>query len=316
MSFDIKEMPQIPPQPPDPDVLDLFDEASLSEIPITENRPRPQSSGKVLRFDEEAGRAFGALPLFLQSSLNTDSALKKRFESILVTYLKDIRDELETRDRLSAKVEQGGMGFDFDTIEGIFNVLRQPIVSLEPLSLTELPAPVVASPSLPLLITPIDIAKIQGVAKDSGDKPKIPQPPIISEASSALPVLSLPFSPRPAPTGGPKPAMVDIAHPPKLVNPTDEFAMLDLADMRRRGAGGFAEYVLDRIEKISRDEFANRRAAISSWRSSSLYRRYIAIGKETLKSGADVRTYLAGHSDGLTYEEFEVISRLNEKLRF
>ncbi|MBI4359937.1 MAG: hypothetical protein HY564_02500 [Candidatus Jacksonbacteria bacterium] len=324
--------PAIPKQPTNPDVLDLFDEAELSEIPIISAKSPVEYVPH--NFDAQLENAFAALPSPVQSSLNKDTALEKRFESILVTHLKDIRDELETRDRLSAPYEKGGLGLDFDTIGKIFKALSEskavkPMLvkdkaesykdALSGFSDTTLkfpaPKPLTLSASLPTItITPIDMQKMGASARIAG-KPKVPQPPSAELAATAAEQIS--DTRRAGPRAGVKPIMADIAHPPKLVRPVDEFALFDVADMRRSGgAAAFAKKLIERIEKISRDEFANRRAAIGAWRNSPLYARYVIIGRESLKSASDVRTYLAEHSEGLTYEEFEAIGKLNEKLRF
>lgn len=315
-------MPLISPQPPEPDVLDLFDEATLAEIPVT--NPNLQvsrlPSDTLHSFDVQLENAFASLSSAAQSALNKDAAKKKRFESIIVTYLKDIRDELETRDRLSASPENGGLGLDFDTIEGIFKALRESKKNASPppiISAREEP-PVPSSPSkpMPLTITPINMKKINVAPAPAEYEPKVPQPP---GTPSFRPEAELVKDMRrTGPKGGGKPILKDIAHPPiKLVRPVDEFSFFDIADMRRAGgASEFGKKLVLRIEKISRDEFANRRAAIAAWRNSPLYARYLAIGRESLNKGADMRTYLAGHSLGLTYEEFEEIGRLNERLRF
>lgn len=311
-------MPQIPQQPStEADVLDLFDEATFAEIPVTNLNLLPSNTSHGL--DVQLENAFAALPSEAKSLLNKDSAKKKRFESILVTYLKDIRDELETRDRLSASPENGGTGLDFDTIEGIFKTLRQSKKSAPPPPIIsareEPPAPFPSKP-MPLTITPINMKKINVAPAPAEDKPKVPQPPPTPFFESRREPIS--DMRRTGPKGGGKPILKDIAHPPaKLVRPVDEFSLFDIVDMRRAGGvSEFAKKLVLRIEKISRDEFANRRAAIAAWRNSPLYARYLAIGRESLTSGADVRAYLAEHGDGLTYEEFEAIGMLNEKLRF
>lgn len=298
---------------PEPDVLDLFDEATLAEIPVTNLNLQVSRlpSDTSHSFDVQLENAFAALPSEAQSLLNKDLGHKKRFESIIVTYLKDIRDELETRDRLSASPENGGLGLDFDAIEGIFKALRE--------SKKEAPPPaIISAPSkpMPLTITPINMKKINLAPTPAEDKPKVPQPP--GTPSFRPETEPVPDMRRTGPKGGGKPILKDIAHPPiKLVRPVDEFSLFDIVDMRRAGGvSEFAKKLVARIEKLSRDEFANRRAAIAAWRNSPLYARYLAIGRESLKTGTDVRAYLAEYSLGLTYEEFEEIGGLNEKLRF
>ncbi|HCA67665.1 MAG: hypothetical protein A3H61_05075 [Candidatus Jacksonbacteria bacterium RIFCSPLOWO2_02_FULL_44_20] len=329
MKLNLKTMPANQQNTNGADVLDLFDEATLAEIPVTDaatkNLHGTQSSPDI---DNDAVYAFASLPSHLQSAINKDAELKKRFESILATYLKDIRDELETRDRLSASIEKGGMGFAFDDIEEIFKSLLEPktqklespslspirqlkpAVALKPLTLSEFPE---TEELRSFSITPIDLKKIDKPVA-MADRPKIPQPPKSDDFTNTASAFS---SRRSAPTGGAKPIMVDISHPSsRLVNPTDEFATFDFEDMRRSGVGKFIDFVVDRIEKISRDEFANRRSAIRAWQRSPLYRKYVAIGKEVLKSASDVSAYLKEHSLGLTCEEFEMIGKLNERLRF
>jgi len=74
-------------------------------------------------FNHELDLVWGIVPEIIKSELNQDSFLKKRLENILITYLKDIRDKLETKQRLLAPRKQGGLGFDHNLVEEIFNIL-------------------------------------------------------------------------------------------------------------------------------------------------------------------------------------------------
>lgn len=76
------------------------------------------------RFEELVDQLFLALPMEVQEEMYKEPFLKKRFETIFVTFFKDIRDELEMRQKLSASRTVGGMGLSHDAVDDLFGIIN------------------------------------------------------------------------------------------------------------------------------------------------------------------------------------------------
>lgn len=108
----------MPNTPPQGDHFDAEDMAEIEQFQGGKTAFQPHS------FTYELQKVWDVLPRDARGELEKDIALKRRLESVVVTYLKDIRDELETRQRLVAEREIGGLGFTHGLAEAIFAVLK------------------------------------------------------------------------------------------------------------------------------------------------------------------------------------------------
>lgn len=325
---------------------DHFDFQDMQEVARFR---KPGSSPTVNNYDRESEAVILALPEEVQKSLSGDLLKKKRLQTIFAAYLKDIRDELETRERLLAPAELGGMGFEPELILRILKILKndkeKPNAALAPLipkqtvpvsralELSE-PKSIIPAP-LPLIpkIQRINQSVIQALQDESENalyKPKIPQPPRPEPISARRTSDHIPIivrSPTPVPHQTPRigPAATNrarisdiAARAPALTKPSDEFSAFDIEDLRReQSANIFIEKVVAHIQTLSESDYHNRAQAIAAWKRSPLYARYLTIGAKSLAHGKEVREYIAGNNNAeLTYEEFEAIAALNQRLRF
>lgn len=68
------------------------------------------------------------------------------------------------------------------------------------------------------------------------------------------------------------------------------------------------------------ESFQKKVEGIKAWRQSPLYRKYLAVGNESLEKNVSVEQIinnkLEKSSDELTLEEFNKISDFNKKLRY
>ena len=103
-----------------------------------------------------------------------------------------------------------------------------------------------------------------------------------------------------------------------LTKPADEFSAFDIEDVRREPSlSSFIDKVIARIQTLSESDYRHRGQAIAAWKRSPLYVRYLNLGAKSLAESKEVREYIAEHGgDELSYEEFEAIAELNQKLRF
>jgi hypothetical protein len=111
------------------------------------------------------------------------------------------------------------------------------------------------------------------------------------------------------------------ANPPeqtRLTKPSLEFRTLDTEDLRREESPyKFIEKIIAHIQILTESNYNNRSEAISAWKLSPLYVKYLKIGAKSLREGKEVGEYI-DQTEGaeLTYQEFEAIGKLNQRLRF
>jgi hypothetical protein len=283
------------------------------------------------------------LPSELQKELIADQLLKKRLESVISAFLKDLRDELETRQRLVAGRKSGGMGLSYDLVDQIFEVLKSGNLEKKvPSSKFQVPSFKTSDhhelvefhePAVPIKLEPVKFkeltslksqkilstSEIEQKKKEEGIK-KLRNLEIKSLAQQPMPrVAMVREAPR---TQGPQ--FFDVKHPsnfsnPSIVSPTKEFSLLGLTDLRRGLSPRlFTEKILQKIEDLGRPDYFKRAEAIKSLRQSDLYKQYVVVGKKSLLQGQNVKDYLASvdSQSCMTYEEFEAISEMNQRLRF
>jgi hypothetical protein len=104
-----------------------------------------------------------------------------------------------------------------------------------------------------------------------------------------------------------------------VAGPIEAFGTLTLRDLRREGTPRrFTDALLNRINQLSSQDYAQRASIIQEWRRSPLYQQYVAIGRAALGEGISVAEYLSRHeqADKMRYQEFEAIAALNQQVRF
>ncbi len=79
--------------------------------PPSELQPSPVDTAPALRtYTVEDYEAFAAALIAESGIMLTDATLANRFRGLIVTRLRDVRDAIETREKLEAPIDQGGVG--------------------------------------------------------------------------------------------------------------------------------------------------------------------------------------------------------------
>jgi len=261
-------------------------------------------------FEEKLQAAWRMLTPEIKTRFERESLEAERFNSIILTYLKDIRDRLETTQRLVAKTELGGMNFPRDLVDKILSVLD------------EWPPKKILSSALAVPTSAVSVKKVGSVniTRINELKGENDYPPKVSEPSGRNNTRS-----RPAPTARAG-KFTDIAYPANtgdqsthhLTGPIEEFSMLTVEDFRRAPQHeDFVRKVLDKLNLLAAEDYNQKMAAIDAWHRSALYKLYIDIGQKSLGQGLNVADYLHNSpASSLTEEEFYAITELNQKMRF
>ena len=116
--------------------------------------------------------------------------------------------------------------------------------------------------------------------------------------------------------------MSDIKRVTKLTGPIDELKEMDLLNFRRLSPDSdqAAHRIMEKIEFLEEDSYAQRLNGIKAWRQSPVNKQYIQMGEASIrehKSVTDIiHEYQDQNKDSLTYQEFNAIMELNKGLRF
>lgn len=255
------------------------------------------------------------LPAEIAKRFKEEPLLWKRFESVILTYLKDIRDRLETFSRLVSKEKDGGVGLDHETVERIFEVLDGKVKKVEPKS-TPIEQPI-EQPIIPVEQPIEKLADNSTVHKEikqsQPERERISAQKISLRGSGAVPKAQ---------------RVTDIIArgeerrqkaAPQMVDPVEFYGTLSLLDFRReKTPEEFTRKIQEKIESESVDDYSHKTKTIGAWKRSPLYKLYLTIGQQSLVQGMSVALYLTkkGGENFMTYEEFEAISELNRRLRF
>lgn len=110
--------------------------------------------------------------------------------------------------------------------------------------------------------------------------------------------------------------------PINLTGPVEELSAMTLQNFRRLASGPAqqAEKILAKIALLEKDSVTKKSQGIEAWRNSEVYRLYLDLGEESLKSAkniaAIIKSRLDSNQESLSVEEFAAISDLNKNLRF
>jgi hypothetical protein len=230
------------------------------------------------------------LPEEIESRLKKDQLLWRRLESVILTYLKDIRDRMETFSRLVANEKEGGVGLDHETVERIFEVLDGKIKKKERLPLQKIH-----------IISEDTAATKQEGNEEDRQMRKTP----IQNVQKVTDIIAK------------ENRKQKVA--PRVVDPVEFYGTLSLEDIRREQTPEeFARKIQEKIQSESVDDYAHKIKTISAWKRSPLCKLYLGIGRQSLTEGLSVAAYLMKKTgeNVMTYQEFEAIGELNRKLRF
>lgn len=276
-----------------------------------------------------------------------DEVLNRRFINIIIARLKDVRDALETKDVMTRPTKVGGLGMEAVEADRLIKLIgeeikvgsgsfgskikeektEQPIKSKGPI----LPAKREELKEALKASAEVTKQKLSSSVKFDLAHELAPPPPSLVKSEPVKPKAKLPMPekknlpPLRRPTRlpvGPKPRIDDVKPIAKLVGPVGELGNMNVVDFRRISpeANRAASKIMEMVDLLENDSFAERLAGIKAWRDSDLYRLYLSIGRESMLKGKLVKEVIEEKKKRgeptLTEAEFEAIMDLNNKLRF
>ncbi|MFA6428634.1 MAG: hypothetical protein WCW02_03800 [Candidatus Buchananbacteria bacterium] len=288
-----------------------------------ENLDRPVSNWHLFPEDEEeikklanqnSARQRDNLPNILEQEAKrliqlagltlTSPELTKKLVNILMTYLRGVRDWVETRGFLMHEASAGGVSLTKEQAENLLTIVDRQRRSLESLR-----------QSSETLATSDQVAETDQLMQakrmatvNANPRPGQPQAPSGFKKSADL----LPQ----------KPVIEDIKYAKKLVGPVEELAGFDLIDFRRLNPDPeqARQKIRGKIELLSTEGIAKKVAGIKAWQSSPVNQLYLQIIQQALLASQALSEAISlrqqNNQPTLTLAEFQALAELNKQLKY
>src|SRR3989338_7113793 len=307
-------------------IFDVEDEQEADKFRITNHELR-------IKTLEEQLRAFVDEVIKKNNLVFKDEVNQRRFVQLMVSRLKDVRGPLEIAEALRKPVETGGLGMPDEKAEQVQALVEAAKQEFE--SRIKNPEPRGVQGPAPDVVPgqeskPAGSPPVPGVAS-SGQEPGTrnePAPRFDVEAAKAWReqmLRDLAMQGQAAATEAPavpRPQLMDVKAPPRVVGPLEELRSLTLTDFRRLGATPpeALQKIHAKIDLLGETSLARRLEAVRAWKTSAVYQQYLKVGHESIEQGKPVSVIVGGHQtlgeQILTEEEFSSIADFNAKLRF
>ncbi|NBS41437.1 hypothetical protein EBS80_02150 [bacterium] len=259
--------------------------------------------------------------------------LKTRFSNIIDARLRDVRDGFETRARLEASAEQGGVGLSGAPLVAVMEMVEEmdamhhkalalqmaekkeahvaqkaeraqqaeetnaqeaQVMAKRYAELTGKAPTEVVGPVVPSRPTSATTADAVKAREEKIDTSKVKA--AIEAAKVSAPVVTPVMSEPSIPVAASgRPKVEDIRFERTLAGPVEELRLLTLTDFRRLSKDPRQAIlrVQDKVELVGQEGYEQRIAAIRAWRDSPLSREYVAVSREALLGGTSIAKVLA-----------------------
>jgi len=264
--------------------------------------------------------------------------LKTRYEHIIDARLRDVRDGFETREKLEAPIDQGGVGLSGAQLVAVMEAVeamdamhhRALAVQMEEkkqrakVERFERAETVEKTQAREEQVMAKRYAEITGKAPTELVSPAPSRSSVAMPAADALlrreqridtekvkaaidaakaaePVVRPVLSEASFPvTPSGRPKVEDIRFERTLAGPIEELRLLTLTDFRRHSKDPkqATQKIQDKVDLVSQEGYDRRIAAIRAWRESPLCKLYVALSREALIAGKGIAQILAAKRSG------------------
>ncbi|MDP2708493.1 MAG: hypothetical protein Q8O93_00355 [bacterium] len=263
-----------------------------------------------------------------RAQINFGSAdLAARFSQIIKTYLRGIRNRLETKNTLTKPFLNGGLSFDDDSADKVMALAEkvinskkdEPIKPLPKINLAELEKESLAEKreiprdaaydfsrlrdqakkiknDLKKLDTGHELAPLPPAAKkDQPVKPPAPKPKRVGETgppkaeAGNMPLIKRRFEAENL-NQSPKVKVEDVKYVPRVMSPLDELKYMDLANFRRLDSEPLrvADKISGKLSLLEEEDYGKKLEGIKAWRTSPIYGLYLEIGHLSISENKPV----------------------------
>lgn len=259
--------------------------------------------------------------------------LKTRFEHIIDARLRDVRDGFETREKLEATPEQGGVGLSGVPLVAVMEMVEhmdamhhkalaaemagkkeaakaeraakavtqetvktqeEQVMAKRYAEITGKAPQQIVTPTPSLTTVALPAADLIRAREQNIDTGKVRA--AIEAAKAPMPRVTPVLSEPSIPQAASgRPRVEDIRFERKLSGPVEELRLLTLTDFRRLSKDPKQAIlrVQDKVEIAAHEGYDRRIAAIRAWRESPLCQAYLSLSREALMGGKGVIQILA-----------------------
>jgi hypothetical protein len=270
-----------------------------------------------------------------------DELMQKRFESLVTSRLRDIRTSAQLRELLVRSRKVGGLELESEIVDKIVKITAEKAMSFhddEEIKRIEMRQRMmvqeaekekeqqekmrkaVANEQIKKAVLNLHLQNKNELKKETQpvvQKKAVPVAPVMEQRTPIIPKIQ-----RPMREFDPRPKIVDIKTPPRLIGPVEEIRSLSLVDFRRLGGNPrqAIEKIKEKVDLLEEESYTKKAEAIQAWKKSEIYQIYLDIGNEGMNKGKSVQEIITSRKmDGRSYltdEEFEAVGDLNKQLRF
>ncbi|MFH1171384.1 MAG: hypothetical protein V1778_02500 [bacterium] len=267
-----------------------------------------------------------------------DDVQEKRFRSILLSRLRDVRTSDEFRELLTRSAKIGGMGYAASDAENILadaDAVARMIHDRTRAGHLANPQPVAVPPQTPSVSLPSSRPQMSQPMPPPRVAPLAPQPmvrpaqqpPIVRPPLPPSPPLAVPIPPpvRPpmrryaAPPVGRR-VIQDVRQPERPTGPAQELGALTVDDFRRLGRTlqETQQKIVDKVQLLTDESFDRRAEGVAAWRRSEVHQLYLAMGRESMMGNISIEEVVGNRKRQnlayLTAQEFSAVADLNRLL--
>ncbi len=292
---------------------------------------RSQEKAQVVPAGSKAARLRAWVDILVaELNLQLSDLQLSRLESAFLTYLKDVRDLLETKDVLLRPEERGGVGLSLEQSREVVRRLEkdfpdqdkgaQPLARRNAIFTNQRRIEQSETAALPEITRPLQSAKLEPpLAKDSGRATEQPQEASPSSLKTAF-----------AKAGSVLRDIVAGSEPSPKRQLISGLSIAEIKNIEQIQEMGIQDFVSDpqkaerdlveKVVKLVGKEETKRIAVVRNWRESALYKLYVEIGEQSITQGKTVadltRERQAQGKPFLTQEEFNALADLSREFQY
>lgn len=284
------------------------DHASLLEEDIAQEK-------KILPAPSSAKSADNALNILetvkTQFPFPISKDVEGRFDSLVLSRIRDIRAPLEVEQYAKMSKDQGGLGMEEDQVSMLLAVIAAAQKISTPVAPSSQPQPSLPKSASGPRITPVMNAPSASVPPQTPPTPRIPIP-------IEPPEYSFNPAPKPNQTGASKTMMQDVAPPERrrTMGPVDELQFFSLVDFRRLSpkTENSKEILKGKFQALQEESYVLFLDARDAWHQSPLFKVYQDTILSALTNKWTLQSAISQNQNGLTPEEVSAIVEINHYL--
>ena len=264
--------------------------------------------------------------------------MKKRFRNIVETRMRDIRDAYETRSRLEATPENGGVGLSGGDVADVMQVIEDVFVeyheSLEEKAKEQAKAATKKRSKQEKekedkekqALEKRKEARYKKIANQVENKRKTEDSASddTQEDEDLVDLEHIKEAAKNEAENGEKkerPKMQDVRFEQKLSGPVEQLKRMRLVDFRRLSSDPqkAIDKIEDDIDLLESDGYEKRVAGIEAWRKSPVNQEYAELSRRSLNEGKRLEAVVKQQPEEektLNWKEVQAIMELNDRLRF